>query len=400
MQHRDNNNSSDQSQLLEPKHQVLGRSYRTRIKELSFLNDKEFQLNHDLVKSAEHGTYEEVKAIFDEAELRGIKLDLTGYISKNEPGRCAIHFAAYRGDKRMVKLLFEKGTPINTADNKGYNALIMAAASDKNGAEAVIKYLIKKGANLNEQITAGGSKGMTALHVTLRDKKDTMSRMLLNNEKCISSLPDANGNTALHQAALSNRLDLITLLVERYEGNALTDTNNGGKTALEIAERNGNKAFADGLVQAIKENENREKSSSKKQVEKEAEPKKYSGKGKEKEEYGRTLEDYKAMFPTTGNNNSHIMNQIMVAVSNKQVEKELINGKFSSTALSQTNKSNQNPLHYLAIYGGPELTASLLDKAEELKLLGLKEVTDDYGKTPMDYAGMRNNPDLQAMFRS
>ena len=66
----------------------------------------------------------------------------------------ALHAAATAGVERSVKLLLDAGTPVNIQDDRGYSALMLAAASEAMPAE-VVKMLLAKGADAGAKTVEG-----------------------------------------------------------------------------------------------------------------------------------------------------------------------------------------------------------------------------------------------------
>lgn len=124
---------------------------------------------------------------------------LTPLLHKNaiEPvGECpALCWAASNGHGPLVKLLLEKGTPVEARDGKSsMNALISSA---RHGHEEIVRALLNAGANITSQEYYGG---LTALHWAARAGHESIVRLLLE-----------------HGAHVNHRDSLESYLVEPYD---------------------------------------------------------------------------------------------------------------------------------------------------------------------------------------
>lgn len=118
---------------------------------------------------------------------------------------------------------------INTPTGKNGWSCIQVAAGYAHAD--TIRALVELGANPATK----DKLGMTALHVGADTDETEVMRALLESDaaKAIIDEQDADGNTALHYAAWSGRVDII---VELLRAGAKTDiVNAAGKTASEEA---------------------------------------------------------------------------------------------------------------------------------------------------------------------
>lgn len=137
--------------------------------------------------------------------LEAMGSDIAG--CKDNKDRTPLHAAAFSGHVDCVQLLISHDAPVDTADQSGRTALMMAAEKGRVGAlEALLT-----GANAN------------------------------------LSLTDKEGNTALHLACSSGKEDCVLLILEKLSDSALINaTNTALQTPLHLAARSG-------LKQAVQE---------------------------------------------------------------------------------------------------------------------------------------------------
>lgn len=157
----------------------------------------------------------------------------------------ALCWAASRGHEPLVKLLLEKGLPIEARDKESSkNALIFAAQA---GHEEIVRTLLDKGAGISSQELYDG---LTALHWAARLGHESIVRLLLergagvncqdglntyrpySRRRLVSSLSKryvmGRNNTALHWAAYAGHDSVVKVLLENGASvnvrNTLQDT--------------------------------------------------------------------------------------------------------------------------------------------------------------------------------
>jgi len=113
-----------------------------------------------------------------------------GYQSGLDP---ALEAAMLGQSTKLIKIIKDNDTAI------------MVAA--ENGSRNILKYIIKKGANVNYQNT----KGETALiRAVMKGAKDNVKILIENNADI--NLKDKNGNTAMDYAQKSNYNEIVKIL--------------------------------------------------------------------------------------------------------------------------------------------------------------------------------------------
>jgi len=124
-------------------------------------------------------------------------------------GSTALHWAAYRDDLDMAKLLIRAGASVKATTRLGsYTPLFLAA---KNGNAEMIDLLIKAGSDIN----APNPAGTTPLMLAAASGKADAVKILLDHGANVDAKDTVNGQTALMFAAAVNGAPAIKLLAER-----------------------------------------------------------------------------------------------------------------------------------------------------------------------------------------
>ena len=177
-------------------------------------------------------------------------------------GNTALHWAAYREDVEMTRLLIQAGADLQAKTRIGNVTALHLAAT--NGNAAIIELLLKAGADVN----LSNGNGTTPLMLASASGKTDAIKVMLDHGADPNARDIANGQTPAMFAAARNRAPAIKLLAER--GAILTlmskvnevksNTNkkaNGGTEALTNSALVGGNAplhFAarDGQMDAVK----------------------------------------------------------------------------------------------------------------------------------------------------
>jgi ankyrin repeat protein len=121
-------------------------------------------------------------------------------------GNTALHWAAYRDDMEMARLLVQADANVHAGTNPGdLTPLLMAA---RNGSAAMIELLLKAGSDANST----NANGTTPLMFAAASGNIDALRILLGHGAEVSATDIPNGQTALMFAAARNRGAAIQLL--------------------------------------------------------------------------------------------------------------------------------------------------------------------------------------------
>lgn len=162
--------------------------------------------------------------------------------AKDNDGKAAIGWAAYKGHTEIVKLLLEKGVDVNAKTNKGVTALMLAA--EQNHME-ITKLLLAKDADINAKTT---DNGQTALMTAATKSGHTPIVGLLLENGAEINIKNNKGATALLVAAYTGDTEMVNILLEKgADVNASTEN---GVTALLMAAQNGHTAIVKLLEKA------------------------------------------------------------------------------------------------------------------------------------------------------
>ncbi len=124
-------------------------------------------------------------------------------------GTTALHWAAYRDDLDMARLLLKSGANVKATTRLGdYTPLFLAA---KNGNAEMIDLLLKAGADVN----AVNHAGTTSLMLAAASGKPEAVKVLLDRGANVNAKDLVNGETAVMFAAAMNAAPSIKLLADR-----------------------------------------------------------------------------------------------------------------------------------------------------------------------------------------
>ncbi len=142
----------------------------------------------------------------DIPELQLINQEIAGLrrppVSKLPP----LHAAAFLDDLKGLEK--HAGSDLNGVDANGMTALHYAVLG---GREAVVKWLLAKGAKLD----AKASNGMNLLHFAAISGSEPILKCLLDTKKFDLNAADGRGRTPLHFAIASDKIAIARTLIQR-----------------------------------------------------------------------------------------------------------------------------------------------------------------------------------------
>ena len=118
-----------------------------------------------------------------------------------------MHYASFRGNLKIIKLLIENSADINALSINGLNMLHKAAQGNK---PSIIVYYNKK---YNMDLNSTDKDNLNALHLATISGMDS-SVVYLLSLGIDPNLQDVNGNTALHYAVKYNHIRIIKKLLQ------------------------------------------------------------------------------------------------------------------------------------------------------------------------------------------
>ena len=222
----------------------MGKNMTTKVKIIGFLFILSFSLfifNSVSIAAKEES---ENSKILINAIKKG-NLEIVKELIKSDPslvnsrwrGRIPVFEATMMGRDEIVRFLVNKGATLK-AGKERYTILSYAVLYLK---PETLKFLIKKGANVNEKSQAG----LTPLFTALMDNKDKGVKILLDNG-ANSKDKDKAGWTALHYAAISNSPQMIDLILKK--GIKIDIRDNYGITPLALSVLTGSVESVDFLM--------------------------------------------------------------------------------------------------------------------------------------------------------
>ncbi|KAK6540680.1 hypothetical protein TWF694_008073 [Orbilia ellipsospora] len=166
--------------------------------------------------------------------LLGVSGDMVN--EQNHGGYTPLHESTMRGHEKIVRLLLGAGADWRIQTNKKKNAPFFALAY---GWPEIFLIWLQGDINLMDPLSVGICNSGTALHVAALYNHEDIVREIISKirTKDLISLCDTNGNTALHNAIISDSLPIVKLLVEN--GIDTSKRNRDGKTALELTKEFG-----------------------------------------------------------------------------------------------------------------------------------------------------------------
>lgn len=154
-------------------------------------------------------------------------------------GETALHKAAAFGHSKVITILLNHSKAIELRNNDGQTPLLHAIFNNR---ESALQTLVYAGANINVQDKFGNS----ALDNAIYTQNFQLVRFLLESLCEVNAHTGRNGYTALHNAIMIHREDIVNLLIN-YGAN-VNDQDLSGRTALHHAALVGNNEITELLL--------------------------------------------------------------------------------------------------------------------------------------------------------
>ena len=241
-----------------------------------------FAMQNEPEKSSQLIPYDEkVKRDFFECCKKGMIEEIEPYITKyegilhakNEFGSTVLHISAFQGNLKIVKYVVKKGADLNAETNSKWTPLHVAM---QNNRTKIVHFLLdQEGLDVDRKDKAG----VLPLHIaTYKSRIDTVARLLKINAKVVNEQANSGwspldfavhmghvemvklllqyradvnkknkrGRSPLHMAAAKGDQDMVMLLVENGANENAVEK--AWRTPLMLADEKGNKEVVDYLV--------------------------------------------------------------------------------------------------------------------------------------------------------
>ena len=137
----------------------------------------------------------------------GSSVDLRGHV-----GKSPLHAAAYTGEFEMVRVLLDYGLNVNALDDMGSTPLNFALEYRSSNIDPrVVRFLLNNGADPNVLAQAQG--GNTPLHRASRSGRIELVRLLVEHGANVE-VRDNQGRTPMDVASGEKRDEIVKLLLE------------------------------------------------------------------------------------------------------------------------------------------------------------------------------------------
>lgn len=161
------------------------------------------------------------------------------------PGYTAFHHLCESNLQMCASALIDRGTDLNSKDDKGYTALHFAI---EDGNVGLVHFLVSRGADVHARDKSGAAPLHKSAHHGLRHSTlRELLQPLLCNKECLDDR-DERGLTPLHTAVNSSQEDLVRILLSHGANIHAQDAD--GNTPLHLASHINSKSILLQLVKA------------------------------------------------------------------------------------------------------------------------------------------------------
>jgi len=174
--------------------------------------------------------------------LLGAGADIDAVMASS--GWTPMHIAALSGWYEAAKILAENGCDLNIVDKRGATPLYYSVLTGNREAAKVAVLLLNSGAEFNKTMPDGSTPLLTAVK---KGKEDAVM-ILLEKGADTGSMDRSTQRTMLHFAAIHGYGNIAEQLIGK--GIDIHAQDKFGKTALDYAEKHGNKKVAEHIYAA------------------------------------------------------------------------------------------------------------------------------------------------------
>ena len=153
--------------------------------------------------------------------------------SGDEAGNGLFNYAARTGNKVVMEYAIKKGLPYKELNQEGGNAMIFASRGARRHTNSLDTYQYLENLGIDPNVTT--KTGTTPLHsISYRGTDKAIYNYFISKGIDVNQ-PNADGNTALLNAARSNNLEMVTMLAGKTRD--INFQNKAGHSALTNAVR-------------------------------------------------------------------------------------------------------------------------------------------------------------------
>ncbi|XP_062232556.1 protein ACCELERATED CELL DEATH 6-like isoform X2 [Phragmites australis] len=199
-------------------------------------------MNHELLKAVATGDADllaQVLGVWSTATAeQGGESCLEGVTAE---GSSALHIAASRGYLELVVMICTQDISLIKATNNQLDTALICAARD--GHADVVRYLIERASTMpdeagNPVLRAKNLDGATAMHEAVRNGHALVLQKLMSRDSGLAAVVDGKGVSPLYLAVVSNRGDMVEILIRESSNGVRSPASYKGpdaQTALHAA---------------------------------------------------------------------------------------------------------------------------------------------------------------------